>query len=84
MNTNADIEFRPNGGTVEMWVERDVGPFDEYLCGVFRRHRKYEGNFVFHPSNGVEMTCRMMRKAMEEAGRLNSDPKSWATYKEIE
>lgn len=71
MNSNGrEIEFRPRGDEVDMWVERDCAPFDCYLCGSMRKDD--EGFFRFHPVSGVVMTCKILREAAAEASRLNS------------
>lgn len=70
MNSNRrEIEFRRRGKEIDMWVERDCEPYDDYVCGVLRKDE--EGFFRFHPNQGVVMHCKLLREAANELARLN-------------
>jgi hypothetical protein len=70
MNSNGrEVEFRTRGEDLEMWVERDRAPHDDYVAGVLRKDT--EGFFRFHPSQGVVLHCKLLREAAAELSRLN-------------
>ena len=72
MNKNMrEVEFRRNDERIEMWVERDSAPFDDYLCGEIIEHE--DGYYRFHPTNGVSMHCKLLREVVEELSRLNTE-----------
>lgn len=71
MNANGnEVEFRIKDDLVEMWVERDCSPFDDYVIGVMLRDD--EGYFRFHPNAGVVMHCKLLRVAMQKITELNT------------
>ena len=71
MNSNGrEVEFRKIGVAVEMWVERDCAPFEDYLCGILRRDG--EEFYRFHPSPSVVMHCKLLREVAAEVARLNA------------
>lgn len=65
-----EIEFKQNDETVEMWVERDYPPFDDYVIGIFKKD--HQGYFRLHPSAGAEMHCKHLREAAQKANELNA------------
>lgn len=67
----ASIEFKEHHGVIRMWCERDSGPFDDYILGHFETNE--EGYYVFHPSDGAEMSCKHLRTAAVKADELNSN-----------
>ena len=70
MNSNGrEIYFRQRGDEVDMLVERDCAPFDDYVCGVLRKGGN--GFFRFHPSTGVVMHQKLLREVAAEVTRLN-------------
>lgn len=71
MNRNErEVAFRQRGDEVDMWVERDCAPFDDYVCGVLRKDE--QGFFRFHPRTGVMMHCKLLREVALEVSRLNT------------
>lgn len=71
MNNNGrEVEFRQAHEHVQMWVERDEAPFDDYLCG--RLIQGEDGYYRFHPAPGVVMHQKLLREAAAEVARLNS------------
>lgn len=66
---NREIEFRKRGDEVDIWVEHDCEPFDDYICGVLRKGK--DGFFRFHPNSGVVMYQKLLREVAREVNRLN-------------
>ena len=65
-----EIEFRETSNGIQMWVERDTGPFDEYVLGVFQKDD--DGFYRFHPTTGAVLTQKYLRQAAQKASELNS------------
>lgn len=69
-NNRREVEFRQNGEQIDMWVERDCAPFDDYICGVLRKD--VEGFFRFNPNAGVVMHCKLLQEVAAAVGGLNA------------
>lgn len=64
------IEFKGNGEIIEMWVQREDAPYDEYIIAIIKKGD--DGYSRFYPKDGVVMIQKYLREAADEISKLNS------------